>query len=94
MSEEAEPSEDTATSERPSEQSNTVSEEAERPALRIITPSTTPEEVAAIVAVFASMGSGTPSSSSPVRTWSSPARALGIVHRSGAGAWRTSALPR
>lgn len=79
MSEGAEPTEDTATS--------------ERPVLRIITPGTTAEEIAAIVAVFAGLGGGAPQAPRPVRTWSSPARNLKVVHRPGPAAWRASSLP-
>jgi hypothetical protein len=66
------------------------------PLLRIITPSTTPEEVAAIVAVFSAMGGGEPAPEPPRSEWASPSRlvrpGLGLQH--GRGAWRASGLPR
>ena len=65
-----------------------------QPLLRILSPGTTPEEVAAIVAVLASLGSDdTPA---PRRTpeWNRPARLTRTTHRPGVGAWRASGLPR
>ena len=64
------------------------------PVLRIITPSTTPEEVAAIVAVFASLGSG--DAPAPRRTpeWNRPRRLTRVTHRQGPGGWVASGLPR
>lgn len=68
------------------------------PLLRIITPSTTPEEVAAIVAVFSALGSGEPAEEAVKSEWASPARKLrtypGRTPAHGRGAWRASALPR
>lgn len=75
------------------EQPESPQPEPQQPALRVITPGTTPEEVAAIVAVFAALGSGAPAPEQPVRHWSSAARRLG-VRRPGRDAWRASALPR
>jgi len=64
-----------------------------KPLLHILTPSTTPEEVAAIVAVFASLGSG--DAPAPRRTpeWNRPARLTRTTHRHGPAAWRASGLP-
>ncbi len=64
------------------------------PLLRIVTPDTTPEEVAAIVAVFSALGSG--DAPAPRRTpeWNRPARLTRTTHRHGPGAWRASGLPR
>ena len=70
----------------------------EAPLLRIVTPDTTPEEVAAIVAVFSALGGGEPAPEPPRSEWASPARGMryspgrGLPH--GRGAWRASALPR
>jgi hypothetical protein len=69
-------------------------EEPTPPLLRIVTPDTTPEEVAAIVAVLAATAGGdTPA---PRRTpeWNRPSRLTRTTHRHGAGAWRASGLPR
>lgn len=66
----------------------------EKPILRVLTPDTTPEEVAAIVAVLSAMGGG--DAPAPRRTpeWNRPARLTRDVHRHGPGAWRASGLPR
>lgn len=87
------------TSERPSEPSNSVSEETDTstpsaPALRIITPHTTPEEVAALVAVLAGLGGAGEAAPEPRRTWASVGRRIGAVDVPGPEGWRTSALPR
>ncbi|GAA4804008.1 acyl-CoA carboxylase subunit epsilon [Nocardioides caeni] len=83
------------------ESTDTEATEAPAPAtplLRVITPNTTPEEVAAIVAVLSAMGGSAPAPAAPVREWASPARAArstavrGFPH--GRGAWRASGLPR
>ncbi|WP_084254844.1 acyl-CoA carboxylase epsilon subunit [Nocardioides sp. J54] len=72
--------------------------EPAQPVLRIITPHTTPEEVAAIVAVLAAVGGGAPAPEPPRSEWAHPARQVrstpgrGLPH--GRGAWRSSGLPR
>ncbi|AIY18472.1 acyl-CoA carboxylase subunit epsilon [Pimelobacter simplex] len=66
--------------------------------LRIVTPDTTPEEVAAIVAVLSSLGGGAPAPEPPRSEWANPARgariAPGTTLSHGRGAWRASGLPR
>jgi hypothetical protein len=64
------------------------------PLLRVITPGTTPEEVAAIVAVLAALGGGdaTPPPT-PARAWNTPRRLHRRTFPSGPGAWRASGLP-
>jgi hypothetical protein len=65
------------------------------PVLRVITPDTTPEEVAALVAVFAALGSG--AEEPPPRRrpeWAAPHRLLRRTFPSGPGGWRSSGLPR
>ena len=64
------------------------------PVLRVINADATPEEVAALVAVFSALGSGgdePPKRPRPV--WAHPARGVRRTHRSGPGAWRASGLP-
>ncbi|MFT4265205.1 MAG: acyl-CoA carboxylase subunit epsilon [Nocardioides sp.] len=65
--------------------------EPAKPLLRVVSSDATPEEIAAIVAVFASLGGGAPP---PVRRrpeWRNPARGM----RSALPAsWRSSTLPR
>jgi Acyl-CoA carboxylase epsilon subunit len=71
-----------------------MAESEERPLLRIITPDATAEEVAALVAVFASLG--TPEEEAPRRRslWADPSRGMRAAMPHGPGAWRASALPR
>lgn len=66
-----------------------------RPLLRVVNGDATPEEVAAVVAVFAALGSAAPAPA-PRRTpeWAAPRRALRGPHHAAAGAWRASGLPR
>ena len=63
------------------------------PALKVLTPDATPEEIAALVAVLAA--SGQPEAApAPLRsTWAAPHRATRDVHHPRPGAWRVSALP-
>jgi hypothetical protein len=65
-----------------------------KPFLRVVRGDATPEEVAALVAVIASMGTAAPSEPKPPSTWAHPARGVRSVHRHGPGAWRASGLPR
>ena len=68
------------------------------PLLRIVTPETTPEEVAAIVAVLSALGGGAPAPEPPRSEWASPERGVrafpGRGLHAGRGAWRASGLPR
>ncbi|MDN5896562.1 MAG: acyl-CoA carboxylase subunit epsilon, partial [Nocardioides sp.] len=84
------------TSERPSEPSKTVSDgvEHQQPVLRVITPNTTPEEVAALVAVFSALGSGEAPKKRRGSEWSANHRRVRAHHPHGPGGWRSSSLPR
>lgn len=65
------------------------------PVLRIVTPDTTPEEVAAIVAVFSALGSGGGDRPHRRRTeWNSPYRQVRPFYSHGPGGWRSSGLPK
>lgn len=64
------------------------------PVLRIVTPDATPEEVAALVAVFSAMGGSAPAPAKPAPAWSANHRRLRPAHPHGPGGWRASALPR
>lgn len=72
--------------------------ETAQPLLRIVTPDTTPEEVAAIVAVLSALGGGEPAPEPPRSEWANPARGVrsapGRALAHGRGAWRASGLPR
>jgi hypothetical protein len=63
--------------------------------LRIVKGDPTPEEVAALVAVLASIGTadGAPAPRQ-VSAWADPHRGVRTIHRPGPGAWRASGLPR
>ena len=72
-----------------------MSGDEQRPLLTVINADATPEEVAALVAVFTSLGSsGGEAPKRPRPAWSNPARSVRQTHRHGGGAWRTSGLPR
>jgi len=73
----------------------TAAVETARPVLRVLTPGTTPEEVAAIVAVLAALGDDD-QAPPPRRTpeWSRPGRAHRTPVAHGPGGWRASGLPR
>jgi hypothetical protein len=65
-----------------------------QPVLRVVKGDPTPEELAALVAVVASLGG--PAAPAPRRTpvWNAPARLQRRVLRHGPGAWRGSGLPQ
>ena len=71
------------------------SETPETPLLRIVNADATPEEIAALVAVFSVLGSRT-SGDAVRRTseWSRPARRVRTPVAHGPGGWRASSLPR
>jgi hypothetical protein len=64
------------------------------PILKVVNPDATPEEIAAIVAVFAALGQTAPTAPQQRSAWSDPSRRLRGMMANGAGAWRASALPR
>ncbi|QZY29980.1 acyl-CoA carboxylase subunit epsilon [Nocardioides coralli] len=72
----------------------TSAEPAATPLLRIITPDTTPEEVAAIVAVLSALGSGETAKPKPASEWNSPYRQVRPFYSHGPGGWRSSGLPK
>ena len=63
-------------------------------ALRVITPGTTPEEVAAIVAVLSALGGGDEPAPKRRPEWNAPHRMARPAVSHGPGGWRASALPR
>ena len=74
--------------ERPADESGST------PLLQVINADATPEEVAALVAVFASLGQ--PAAPAPRRTpeWQANHRRLRATYPYGPGGWRASGLPR
>jgi len=69
-------------------------EQETQPLLRVVDPSATPEEVAAIVAVFSALGSAAPEPPRTRSVWADPARRMRAPLAHGPGAWRASGLPR
>lgn len=65
-----------------------------KPLLRIVNSDATPEEVAAIVAVFASLGGAEAPAPRRTAEWSAPHRRLRQTYAHGASGWRSSGLPR
>ncbi|BBH16541.1 hypothetical protein Back2_08280 [Nocardioides baekrokdamisoli] len=64
-----------------------------KPMLQVINADATPEQIAAIVAVFAALGGGSaPASKRPRSLWATPQPRLTYAH--GLGGWRASGLPR
>lgn len=75
---------------------DTPSEASEptRPLLRVVDPHATPEEIAALVAVFASLGAPATPRRRRGPEWSAPHRLVRTPVASGPGGWRSSGLPR
>jgi len=71
-----------------------VSEEPDRPLLRVVRGDATPEELAALVAVVASLGSAAEPAPRRTPEWSAHHRKTRRTLPHGPGAWRASALPR
>jgi hypothetical protein len=65
------------------------------PLLRVVNSDATPEEIAALVAVFSALGSGE-AAPVPRRTpeWQALHRRVRVTYPHGPGGWRASALPR
>ena len=62
----------------------------QKPLLKVIDHNATPEEIAAIVAVFAALGSAEPTKKKPRSLWAAPQ--LRTPLHPGPGAWRASGL--
>ncbi len=63
------------------------------PLLRIVKGDPSVEELAALVAVVASLGGSAAPATRRTPVWNAPARMQRQVLRSGQGAWRGSSLP-
>ncbi len=70
------------------------SPEAPRPTLTVVNPDATPEEIAAIVAVFSALGGGAKPAPKPRSLWAARQRRTRAALRPGPGSWRSSGLPR
>jgi hypothetical protein len=66
----------------------------QRPLLRVVKGDATPEEVAALVAVFAALRTEEPPARRPAPAWAAPHRKVRRTLPHGPGGWRASALPR
>ena len=66
----------------------------EAPKLKIINPDATEEEIAAVVAVFASLRAPSEPTPKPRSLWAARQRRTRAALRPGPGAWRASGLPR
>ncbi|CUR57091.1 putative Acetyl-CoA carboxylase, epsilon subunit [metagenome] len=62
----------------------------DQPVLRVITPDATPEEIAALVAVFASLQSQATPAPTPRSVWAAPARGHRRPLQVSRGGWRSS----
>jgi hypothetical protein len=73
----------------------TASEDGTKPVLRVVNPDATPEEIAALVAVFSALGG---EDEAPRRRrapeWNSPYRQVRPFYSHGPGGWRSSGLPK
>lgn len=69
-------------------------EASDKPVLKVVNPDATPEEVAALVAVFSAMGGGEGEPKRrPRPEWNAPHRLVRRSFPHGPGGWRSSGLP-
>jgi hypothetical protein len=69
------------------------SEPGAEPLLRVVTGEPSAEELAALVAVLASLGGPATAPTRRTPVWNAPSRLVRSTHRRGPGAWRASGLP-
>jgi hypothetical protein len=69
-------------------------EQPAAPLLRVVDPDATPEEIAAIVAVFAALGGAEEPRPRRTPEWQAHHRKLRQTFPHGPGGWRSSGLPR
>ena len=67
--------------------------ETTAPFLRVVTGDPTPEELAALVTVLASLGGPAAGPARRTPEWNAPRRLHRPAHPHGPGAWRASGLP-
>ncbi|MGY2873950.1 hypothetical protein ACVW00_001140 [Marmoricola sp. URHA0025 HA25] len=70
-----------------------MNEQTGAPNLTIINADATPEEVAAVVAVFAALQAPPTEDRRPRHEWAAHTRKMRTTLRRGPGAWRASGLP-
>lgn len=71
-----------------------MSDEPQRPLLRVVKGDATPEELGALVAVVAALGNGGEPPARRTPEWSAHHRKMRQSLPHGPGGWRSSALPR
>jgi hypothetical protein len=69
-------------------------QQARPPLLKVVNPDATPEEIAALVAVFSSLGGAEKPPPRRTPEWSANHRKLRVTLPHGPGGWRSSGLPR
>ena len=76
-----------------SEHATAAEQEPTKPLLTVVNPDATPEEIAALVAVFSALGSGEAPAPKATPEWSANRRRVRVNYSHGAGGWRSSGLP-
>ncbi|NYG60300.1 hypothetical protein BJ980_003223 [Nocardioides daedukensis] len=80
--------------ETPATETAEATEAPAKPVLRVVNSDATPEEIAALVAVFSALGSGgTEAPAAAPSAWSANHRRVRRSLPHGPGAWRSSGLP-
>ena len=69
-------------------------EQPATPLLKVVNPDATPEEIAALVAVFSSLGGATKPPPRRTPEWQANHRKVRLTWPHGPGGWRSSGLPR
>jgi hypothetical protein len=67
---------------------------SDQPILEIVNPDATPEEIAALVAVFSSLQRPEPARSRRTSEWGAHHRKVRVALPHGPGGWRSSSLAR
>jgi len=73
---------------------DSASEASSKPFLHVVQPDATPEEIAALVAVFSSLGGAEKPPPRRTPEWSAHHRKVRVTLPHGPGGWRSSGLPR
>lgn len=73
---------------------STADAQPAQPLLKVVSPDATPEEIAALVAVFSALGGGEAPSRKRPSEWSANHRRVRANHPHGPGGWRSSGMPR
>jgi len=71
-----------------------ASEAVAPPLLRVVKGDPTPEELAALVGVIASLGGAATPAPRRTSEWSAPHRKLRVTFPAGPAGWRSSSLPK